>query len=215
MKRKKLNVRSVDMNLKIDYCSYKACKYAVEHWHYSKCMPVGKLLKFGVWEDGKFIGVVIYGRGNNMNIGKSYNINMFEFAELVRVALTTHKASVSKIVSITLRIVKKSTKLKLLISYADPLQKHLGTIYQAMNWIYVGESGGSVVYKLNGKIYHSRVAPPGAKQFGKRAKGIDINKAEKIRLPAKHKYLYPLNKDIRKQIEKLKKPYPKKLADIV
>ena len=25
--------------LKLDWCDYKAAKYAVEHWHYSKSLP--------------------------------------------------------------------------------------------------------------------------------------------------------------------------------
>ena len=51
------------MNLRLDWCSYKAAKHAVMNWHYSKTMPIGKLVKIGVWEDDKFIGVVIFGLG--------------------------------------------------------------------------------------------------------------------------------------------------------
>ena len=29
-------------DLKLDWCSYQAAKWAVEHWHYSKTMPVAK-----------------------------------------------------------------------------------------------------------------------------------------------------------------------------
>ena len=44
------------VDLRLDWCSYEAAKYAVEHWHYSKRMPKSKLAKIGVWEDGEFIG---------------------------------------------------------------------------------------------------------------------------------------------------------------
>jgi len=51
-----MNLNQNKVELKLDWCSYQAAKYAVENWHYSKCMPVGKLVKIGVWEDKKYIG---------------------------------------------------------------------------------------------------------------------------------------------------------------
>ena len=48
------------MTLKLDYASYEATKYACVNFHYSKTVPAGKLIKIGVWEHGKFIGVVLY-----------------------------------------------------------------------------------------------------------------------------------------------------------
>ena len=56
--------------LKIDWCTHEAAKYAVEHWHYSKRMPKSKLAKFGVWEGGKFVGCVIFGVGATPEIAK-------------------------------------------------------------------------------------------------------------------------------------------------
>ena len=49
--------------LRLDFCSYQAAQYACRRWHYSKKIPVGKLVKIGVWEDGKFIGAIIFGDG--------------------------------------------------------------------------------------------------------------------------------------------------------
>ena len=43
--------------LKIDWATHKAAKYACENWHYSKCLPSGKTVKLGVWEDNNFIGI--------------------------------------------------------------------------------------------------------------------------------------------------------------
>ena len=36
--------------LYIDYCDYKTAVFSVYHYHYSKSMPAGKLVRFGVWE---------------------------------------------------------------------------------------------------------------------------------------------------------------------
>ena len=50
-------------DLVVDFCDYKAAKYAVEHWHYSKRMPKSKLNHIGVWENDCYIGVVLFGVG--------------------------------------------------------------------------------------------------------------------------------------------------------
>ena len=60
--------------LKLDWCSHEAAKYAVEHWHYSGRIPPSKLAKVGVWEDGQFIGAIVYGVGATPEIGKPYGL---------------------------------------------------------------------------------------------------------------------------------------------
>ena len=47
--------------LHLDFCSYQAAQYACCHWHCSRKIPVGKLVKIGIWEGGKFIGATIFG----------------------------------------------------------------------------------------------------------------------------------------------------------
>ena len=190
-------------NLVVDFCSYQAAKFAVEHWHYSGVIPAGKTVKIGVWEGGKFIGAVIYSRGANNNIGKPYNLKQTEVCELVRVALTSHVAPVSQIVSMAQKLlIATSPGLRLIVSYADPEQGHNGAIYQAMNWLYVGAVGSTTLYLHRGQYVHQRTAS----SFYKSIEGLPSKK-----LPNKHKYLYPLDRAMRRQIEPLAKPYPKKL----
>lgn len=204
MKRSRLFVLSVDMSsLLVDWCSYEAAKYAVEHWHYSGTMPVGKLVKIGIWEDGDFIGSVIFGNGANNHIGSPYELTQQEICELVRIALRVHKTPVSMIASKSVRMLAISNPgIRLLVSYADPKQKHVGIIYQAMNWIYTGTSqpqretlgnGGEIVHK---RTQHSRYGT---------IKGLP-----KSEILWKHKYLYPLDKAMRRQILPLAQPYPKR-----
>ena len=97
----------MDMSLRLDWCSHEAAKYAVEHWHYSKCMPAGKIVKIGVWENEEYIGCVLYSRGANNHLGSQYNLDQTELCELTRVALTNHKNTVSRIVSISIKMLIK------------------------------------------------------------------------------------------------------------
>lgn len=199
------------MNLRLDWCSYKASKYAVMNWHYSKAMPAGKLIKIGVWENKKYIGCVLYGRGANNNISKTYKLLNTQVAELVRIALSNHSTPVSKIVSIANNMLKKTNPgLRLLISYADPSVGHNGSIYQAMNWIYVGmpKQSKGAHYIVNGKKMHGRSV---RSKWGKE-KNIPFDWEYAINTE-KHKYLFPLDKKMRKQIEPLAKLYPKKICD--
>ncbi|NBW16949.1 MAG: protein Mom [Caulobacteraceae bacterium] len=190
--------------LKIDWATHKSAKFAVENWHYSESMPAGKLVKVGAWENEKFIGVVLFGRGANNNIGKPYGLQQTAACELVRIALTNHITPVSKIAAIAMRFLKvNSPGLRLIISYADPLQGHHGGIYQAGNWIYCGTSKAQQEVMHNGKIMHKRTANS---LFG------TIKGMKKSPIMWKHKYIMPLDNEMKKQIMPLSKPYPKRAS---
>ncbi|BDZ68581.1 hypothetical protein [Methanobacterium ferruginis] len=203
------------VDLKVDFCSYEAAKHAVLHWHYSRSMPAGKLVKIGAWENGKFIGCVLFGRGANNHIGNPYNLKQNEVCELVRIALKNHQTNVTKIVSKSLKLLKKTNPyLKLVVSYADKDQNHLGKIYQAGNWIYDGlknqNTAGAFIIK-NKKVHPRSVASMGWVQSLKWIQeNVDPNARTHI-TKGKFKYLYPLSKKTREQIRPLKKPYPRRL----
>ena len=198
--------------LKIDWATHEAAKYAVENWHYSKCMPgAKKVLLVGVWEDLKFIGVVIFSPGATSCLGSPYGLNQFQCTELVRIALNKHKSTVSKIVKIALCFLKKrSPGIRLVVSFADPYQNHIGGVYQAGNWIYSGQSSPTKVWQTNGKIIHPRTL--GASDFKKGKKKQLPKGAKSLIMPGKHRYLMPLDNEMRKQILPLARPYPKRAS---
>jgi hypothetical protein len=195
-------------DLKLDWCTHKAAKYACQHYHYSKTIPANKSNRIGVWEDGKFIGCVIFGLGASPSLGKPYGLGIFEICELTRVALTKHASPVSRILAIATKMVKaKNTKTRLAISFADTFHGHHGGIYQAAGWIYTGQSSPSTMLRLPG----GEMADP--RRFnghGHNAKKAIPDGTIEIKTPGKHRYLMPLDDEMRKQIEPLRKPYPKR-----
>lgn len=205
------------MCLRLDWCSYQAAKYAVEHWHYSRTLQPAKTAKIGVWEDDKFIGCVLFTPGSGP-IGSPYGVTPFEVSELSRVALTAHKTPVSRILAIAVKMVRRTyPKLRLLVSYADPVQDHHGGIYQASGWIYTGTSEPSTVWvDEDGKIWHGRaVSPTGFKLHkGNTSRCKKTGTMAKTKIPGKHRYLMPLDDEMRRQIEPLRKPYPKRATSI-
>lgn len=198
-------------DLKIDWATHAAAKHACERWHYSGCLPssLGKRVAVGAWENGKFIGVVIFGHGANRNIGVPHGLTINECVELTRIALKRgHSCTVSRIVSLALKMLAKSQPgIRLVVSYADQAQGHHGGIYQAGNWVYVGSMKGNSCLKYKGKKWHPKAlwsSYPGIKRSDPAI--------EKVPAGDKHKYLMPLDKEMRKRILPLAKPYPKRAS---
>lgn len=197
-------------NLKIDWASHDAAKYACIKWHYSKSIPKSKLVKIGVWENNKFIGCVIYSYGATPDLVKPYGLKMNEGCELTRIALTKHNSPVSRIMAISLKMLKKANPgLRLVVSFADSNENHHGGIYQASNYIYSGLSQGCFFYKdKRGKIWHPRNVSENLSLSGK---CIKPSECEKIWKNGKHRYLMPLDDEMKNKIAKLAKPYPKRV----
>ena len=211
--RRGICARMSNVDLRVDWCDHKAAEFAVMHWHYSKRMPSGKLVKIGAWENDKFIGCVIFGMGATPEIGKEFRLTQFEMCELVRVALTKHITQTSQIVACAISMLRQqSPKLRMIVSFADTAQNHHGGIYQATNWLYSGAKEYHA-YRVKGIVTHPRTLGTRYGVGGQSVDWLRANvdpKAERITMMAKHRYLYPLDRAMRKQIAPLAKPYPKR-----
>lgn len=197
------------MNLRIDWATYEATKFACQNWHYSGTVPAGKIVKIGAWEDGKFIGVVLFSLGASPHIGSPYGLKMENICELTRVAMCKHKVEITKIIKIALTFLRrKCPKTKIVVSYADIDQGHKGGIYKGGNWIYEGTTGIGFISSIlvNGKKTHNKTINEQKKRDERRnpsIKGmsrsawlrqyVDPN-AKEIKSEGKHKFLMPLDK---------------------
>lgn len=198
----------------------QAIKYACIHYHYSQCVPANPI-GYNVYNDNdEWCGVILYAVGATPNIGSPYNIPTGGVLELVRVALNGKQEQTSKAVSMSLKQLKKDVpQCRLVVSYADCDQQHLGTIYQATNWIYEGLSKGDTYFFVHGRKTHrksisskkviingKKVHCPSSLEAVQR---FFDPEATVFRSAGKRKYLMPLDKAMRKQILPLSKPYPK------
>ena len=189
--------------MRLEKASYKAVKYACLKFHYAKTVPITNISYSVFNNNNEWCGVICYGNGANYNLGKKYGVVSGQFLELTRMALNGKQESTSKALSLSIKMIKKNKPLvQLLISYADKGQNHKGIIYQATNWLYVDEtesSGIEVFYK--GKWTHDRIQSSLSKEVWK--------SIEKRKKSGKYKYIYPLNKKIRKEVIGYNKKYPK------
>ena len=187
------------MSFVIAPASHEAASFAAKNWHYSKCLPASKLVKYGVWENDKFIGVIVFSRGASPFLGAAYDLDQTEVCELTRIALTTHEAPVSQFLAKALKQLKADNPgLKLVVSFADPKEGHVGGIYKATNWIYTGTSNAVTEYFIDGRWQHTRNSYHNPKR---------PNAPMRI-MPGKYRYLFPLTRGIQKQVKGLELPYP-------
>jgi hypothetical protein len=192
-------------------CALAAATYATRRWHYSHSMPSGRLVCFGAWEDAAFIGAVVFGRGASSEIGSPFGLRQDQICELCRVALGPHRAPTSQIVAIAVRLLRRqSPGLRLIVSYADPQHGHVGVLYQAMGWLYLGTTNAESLIQLNGRLFHPRTV---ASRY--RTRGIDWLRqhvapdAAHIRQPPKHRYVLPLDDAMPRQLAPRVQPYPR------
>ena len=200
-------------DLLIAPCSFECAKYSCENYHYSKKMLRGRTIKHGVWEDNVFKGVIVYSNGINRMIASPYNLDYSEVCELSRIALDGHQNFLSKILAKSLKLLHiQNPLLKIVVSYADPNENHLGVIYQATNWIYEGQKRNSYQYIINGELVYGKSVYDryGTSKIKYLRENVDEN-AKMIYIEGKYKYCYPMTKTVRKQYMNIHKPYPKVL----
>ncbi len=175
----------------------------------------------GLFLDDEIQGVAVYGFPVGRQVVKSItpHLKNQDVLELTRLWLKDEapKNSESFFIGQTFKWLKENTNTKVLISYADPMADHLGTIYQATNWLYQGNNTMLVkgyLHRLNGEWMHPRSV---VAKYGtvKTSKLLEIDpEYERKELKKKHRYIYILTdkREKKKILETLKHPvlpYPK------
>ena len=179
-------------------------KYSCENYHYSKKTPP-YIYAYSFYNDKTFCGVITFGMCNR-NGSMRFHLLQGECLELNRCALNGKQSCTSKCISLAIKQLKKDAKhVKLLVSYADSRQGHIGTIYQATNWYYDAASCCNPGYIINGKFVHRRTL----QKYDK----TRIKTVESVKPMIKWRYYYPLSKDMIPLLEKIKKQYPKKIQN--
>ena len=200
-------------DLRLIPISRVAAKILIVRNHYSHSLPGGTKMSFGTILNSRLLGVMTFG------VGPFYGYKLVDGATpddvvtLTRLWLSDElpRNSESKVLGIALRSLKRDTSLKFVLAYSDPAFGHLGTIYQATNWLYTGLSTATPLYDIgDGTLHHSRSL---AHQLGSHSiryltlQGIN---AKAIPQSAKHRYIYFLDESWRSRLGVAVLPYPKK-----
>ena len=203
------------MSLRLDFCSREAASWATKAHHYSRSMAAGRLVCLGAYEAGVFVGAVVFGRGASSEIASPFRLRQSEVCELCRVALGPHQTPTSKIVALAVLLLRRqSPRLRLIVSYADPEHGHVGTLYQACGWLYIGRTNRESLIRLNGRLLHPRTV---TSRY--RTRSIDWLRmhvsadAAHVRTAPKFRYVLPLDAAMRAQLAPRVQPYPKSLIE--
>lgn len=174
----------------------------LKKWHYSDYTNVQEKHTFGLFREGTFlpelVGVCIYTRPAGPSAAqKYYPQDPDKCLELRRLCLIddTPKNAESFFVSRTLKWLKKNTEWKFVVSYADPEQGHVGTIYKAANFKYEGTTSEGSVLIVDDKPFHIRTLTmldrPYGREINERYKAGDPD-VKIVKTQPKHIFTYSL-----------------------
>jgi hypothetical protein len=192
---------------------FVAAKRIIERHHYLHSLPGGTKLTFGAFVNDCLLEAFSLGAGPCNAYSLVYKAKPEDCLTLTWLWLADElpRNSESRVIAIVIRAIKYHTDIKFLVSYADPSQGHLGTIYQAANWLYTGLGEAMPLYDLgDGVARQSRSLAHG---FGTHSvkhlliNGIDVKLIQQSR---KHRYLYFLDPTWRMRPKLPVQPYPKK-----
>ena len=194
--------------MRITKATPKAVEYACKNFHYSKSVPSVQFAYNVYNNNDEWCGVIIFGIGANNNLPKSFNKNTGEVLELERVALNGKQEYTREAVAKALRQLHHDNPLcQIVVSFSDHRQRHLGTIYQATNWIYLGTTiTNDTQYFYKGKWTHERTLNNNKNKSQRNQLKAKLPKRENSN---KFKYIFCFNKHERKKYLKMSLPYPK------
>ena len=153
---------------------YEATKPFILELHYSKRMP-SISYAYGLFRNNMLVGMVSYGSPASPSLckgicGEEHRSKVIELNRLVLKDNLPNEASF--LVSRSLKLLPKP---KVVVSYADTAQEHIGTIYQACNFLFTGTT-------------RSRTDMAG--KDGKHSRHHLGDRQNRINRSAKHRYVY-------------------------
>jgi hypothetical protein len=187
--------------------------------HYAHRMP-SVSFRFGLYDGQELIGVVLYGTPaahpqRTGVCGPDYAQSVLELNRLVLKYNRPNEASY--LVSKSLALLPRE---RVILSYADPDQGHLGIVYQATNFVYCGLSEKRTDWTVAGKELHGQsIADESRGQthraaFMREKYGDDFSLAPRTR---KHRYVtftkasHKWRRDARAALRYPTQPYPKEI----
>ena len=191
----------------------RVAKEAIARHHYLGTMPAGTQLALGVMSCKRLMGALTFGVGAMNGHLMVKGAKSDDSLTLTRLWLAEEmpRNSASRVLGMATRSLRRHTDVKFLFTYADPEHGHIGVIYQANNWTYVGTSEPSPLYDLgDGVPRHSRTV---GLTLGTRSlrllegKGIRV---QSVPQHPKHRYMYFLDRRWRSRLLVPEMPYPRK-----
>jgi group I intron endonuclease len=182
-------------------------KSLIIEYEWLKTMPLVSNFHFGIYfkvNNMEYLGgVLVYSTdyAENTGVWDKYGFNNKMILLSRGVCLWwTPKNTASYFISKSIKWLKTNTKYRIVSATVDPMAGEIGTIYQALNWHYVGLMSGNYNAKdkelkrfsvlINGKLRYSRSI---RKELGTMRKDVILNKyPDAVFIPQyrKRRYFY-------------------------
>jgi len=190
----------------------KAIQNFIHKYHYShdtngiqhmECFALFKEGKFGF--DKEMIGAAMYAIPSMPSTAKKYHPDNPDRCRELRRLCCVDEAPTnteSYFIAQTLKLLKQTTDVEVVVSFADLEQGHSGVIYRASNFHYLGQTGKGQALMVDGKKYHARSMNQPIKPYSRELKrryesgDKDIYYVE---TKPKNIYVYYLNKKVKKK----------------
>lgn len=186
----------------VEPCERIEIRDFIEKHHYSGSIN-GVMAShcFKLLDGDRIIGAMLYGKLGMANAWKKYADSSDDVIELRRLVLVDNTLSNAEsfFIGKTLKYLKQNTKIKTVVSYADPNHGHSGIVYRATNFKHVGMTSKGKVIIWNDRLYHDKAIRTKyngqLKPFAVRLKtALDAGEAKYVEQVPKHIYIYELRK---------------------
>ncbi len=191
---------------------YLVGKDVFERHHYLHSISAGTLLLLGAFIGDRLLGAVQFSRGSTQAHRIVAGANARDGITLARLWLSDElpSNSESRVLAISLRLLHRFTTVKFIVTYADPDAGHPGHVYQASNWLYLGQSWGDDPIDIgDGRLWSARSL---SNRYGTSALSYlrrVCPKAERVKRIGKHKYVYFIDPAWTNRLLVPVLPYPK------
>ena len=189
--------------------------------HYMKTYPSGARLNLGIFdiESGRAVGVMVFGYSTATEskvLKYCSNLKKTDYLEMQRLWISDVYGanSESYILAKAIKILKNHYKMKVIVTHSGGCKNDCGIVYQASGWLYFGREVCRDFYLTESGEYKNIIA---AMRFGRvsvKGKTRDEIGAElfgpgEIIDSYRYLYLYPIDRGIRRRLQKQAQPYPK------
>lgn len=183
-----------------------------ERHHYLHSMPAGTLLCFGAFVNGYLLGALCLGVGPINAHRLVMGAEASDVLTLTRLWLddALPRNSESRFIGQVIRLLRRHTSVRFLLSYADPAAGHVGYVYQASNWTYTGLSQAQPLLDLgDGVPRHTRTVSSALGTHSVAYLRRHGMQAKTVPRTGKYRYVYFVDRHWRKRLAVPVLPYPK------
>jgi len=183
--------------LRVEECDLKAIQAFVVAHHYSgSVFGITGRRFFRVDVDGALVGAAIFGTPAGRGVAEKYDPNGEGLLELRRFVMIDDlpKNAESRTLGVMFRALKKDG-LRFILSYADPSHGHVGVIYRATGFTYLGTTSARKHVLWKGKKYPDRnIHQTNFPYHHELRAALADGSAVRFKVPGKHIYLKELTR---------------------